>query len=86
MLERTPFRQVRCHLGRPEAAFVIERIVDLAADELGIDPAELRRRNMIPPEKLQEITEELGKKGYDGHSLDKILGGNWMRVMRQVWK
>ncbi len=31
--------------GRPEAAFVIERMVDIAADELGIDPAELRRRN-----------------------------------------
>ena len=33
--------------GRPEAAYVIERIVDLAADQLGIDPAELRRRNYI---------------------------------------
>src|SRR5438067_6840070 len=38
--------------GRPEAAFVIERMVDLAADELGIDPAELRRRNTIPPEAM----------------------------------
>ena len=35
--------------GRPEAAFVIERMVDIAADELGIDPAELRRRNYISP-------------------------------------
>jgi len=34
--------------GRPEATFVVERIVDLAADELGIDPAELRRHNFIP--------------------------------------
>lgn len=34
--------------GRPEAAYVIERLVDLAADELKIDPAEIRRRNMIP--------------------------------------
>jgi carbon-monoxide dehydrogenase large subunit len=33
--------------GRPEATFLVERIVDLAADELGIDPAELRRRNFI---------------------------------------
>src|SRR6266481_3958542 len=33
--------------GRPEAAYVIERMIDLAADELGIDPAELRRRNYI---------------------------------------
>src|SRR5690606_19686755 len=34
--------------GRPEASYLLERIVDLAADELGIDPAELRRRNFIP--------------------------------------
>jgi len=38
--------------GRPEAAYIIERLVDLAADELRIDPAELRRRNTIPPEAL----------------------------------
>jgi aerobic carbon-monoxide dehydrogenase large subunit len=35
--------------GRPEAAAYIERMMDLAADELGIDPAELRRRNFIDP-------------------------------------
>ncbi len=34
--------------GRPEAAYVLETMVDLAARELGIDRAELRRRNMIP--------------------------------------
>src|SRR6266581_1560728 len=34
--------------GRPEATFLLERVVDLAADELGMDPAELRRRNFIP--------------------------------------
>ncbi len=38
--------------GRPEAAYVIERLVDLAADQLGIDPAELRRRNTIPADAL----------------------------------
>ncbi|HEY7297754.1 MAG TPA: xanthine dehydrogenase family protein molybdopterin-binding subunit [Xanthobacteraceae bacterium] len=38
--------------GRPEAAYVIERLVDLAADELGIDPAELRRRNTVPPDAM----------------------------------
>ncbi|MFP6801990.1 MAG: xanthine dehydrogenase family protein molybdopterin-binding subunit [Pseudomonadales bacterium] len=36
--------------GRPEATFLVERIVELAAKELGIDPAELRRKNMIQPE------------------------------------
>jgi carbon-monoxide dehydrogenase large subunit len=38
--------------GRPEASYMIERLVELAADELGIDPAELRRRNYIAPEAM----------------------------------
>ncbi|MFZ0092828.1 MAG: xanthine dehydrogenase family protein molybdopterin-binding subunit, partial [Pseudolabrys sp.] len=38
--------------GRPEAAFVIERMIDLAADELSLDPAELRRRNYISPDQM----------------------------------
>jgi len=38
--------------GRPEASYMIERLVDIAAGELKIDPAELRRRNTIPPERM----------------------------------
>ncbi len=38
--------------GRPEAAYVLERTIDTAAAELGIDPAELRRRNYIPESAL----------------------------------
>ena len=38
--------------GRPEASFMIERMVEMAADKLGIDPAELRRKNTIPPEAM----------------------------------
>lgn len=38
--------------GRPEAAYLIERIVEVAAQELGIDAIELRRRNIIAKEKL----------------------------------
>ena len=34
--------------GRPEASYLIERLVDIAARETGIDPAELRRRNFVP--------------------------------------
>ncbi|HWK45764.1 MAG TPA: xanthine dehydrogenase family protein molybdopterin-binding subunit [Stellaceae bacterium] len=34
--------------GRPEATYLLERIVDMAAAETGIDPGELRRRNFIP--------------------------------------
>ena len=41
----TPYRSA----GRPEVIFVIERLIDLAADQLGLDPVALRRRNMIPP-------------------------------------
>ena len=35
--------------GRPEATVCLERIIDVAAAELGIDPAELRRRNLLAP-------------------------------------
>jgi carbon-monoxide dehydrogenase large subunit len=38
--------------GRPEATYVIERLIDDAARELGFDRAELRAKNLIPPEKL----------------------------------
>jgi carbon-monoxide dehydrogenase large subunit len=38
--------------GRMEAMFLIERLVDLFADEIGMDPAEVRRRNMVPPDKF----------------------------------
>ncbi len=38
--------------GRPEAAYVIERMVDVAAKQLKMDPAELRRKNYIPPESM----------------------------------
>src|SRR5438445_717623 len=36
--------------GRPEAAFFIERAMDVLADRLGMDPAEVRRKNFIPPD------------------------------------
>jgi carbon-monoxide dehydrogenase large subunit len=40
----TPYRSA----GRPEVIFVLERLIDRAADELGLDPVALRRRNMVP--------------------------------------
>ena len=46
-----PMRPYRGN-GRPEFAYVIERMVDEAADEIGIDRVELRRRNIIPPEAM----------------------------------
>jgi aerobic carbon-monoxide dehydrogenase large subunit len=38
--------------GRPEAAFVLDRLLDRAARRLGMDPAELRRRNLIRPDEM----------------------------------
>ena len=36
--------------GRPQGIFVVERLLDIAAKELGIDPIEIRMRNFIPPD------------------------------------
>jgi carbon-monoxide dehydrogenase large subunit len=38
--------------GRPEATYAIERVIELAARELGVDPITLRRRNLIPPSAM----------------------------------
>ncbi|WP_276205825.1 xanthine dehydrogenase family protein molybdopterin-binding subunit [Deinococcus sp. LM3] len=38
--------------GRPEATYLVERIVDIAAHELNMDPAELRRKNFIGPDEF----------------------------------
>lgn len=42
--------------GRPEAAALLERIIDMAADELDIDPVEIRKRNFIAPERFPVTT------------------------------
>ena len=42
--------------GRPEAVYIIERLIDQAAREIGIDPAELRRRNLIRPDAYPYAT------------------------------
>jgi carbon-monoxide dehydrogenase large subunit len=38
--------------GRPEAAYLVERGIDVLASELGLDPAEIRRRNFIAPDRF----------------------------------
>ncbi len=42
--------------GRPEAAYFMERLIEHAARQIGMDPAEIRRRNLIPPSKLPYTT------------------------------
>lgn len=43
--------------GRPEAAAFLERIMDMTAVELGLDPAEIRRRNFIAPDQFPFTTQ-----------------------------
>ena len=43
--------------GRPEACYLLERTMDIAARELGTDPAELRRKNLIPKERFPFQTQ-----------------------------
>jgi carbon-monoxide dehydrogenase large subunit len=38
--------------GRPQGIFVAERLLDIAAKELGLDPIEIRKKNFIPPDKF----------------------------------
>ena len=52
--------------GRPEAVFVMDRIVDALARELGLDPAELRRRNLVGP---GEMPHDVGLLYRDGNPL-----------------
>jgi aerobic carbon-monoxide dehydrogenase large subunit len=42
--------------GRPEASYLMERVIDVAADVTGIDAAELRRRNLIQSERIPYVT------------------------------
>jgi aerobic carbon-monoxide dehydrogenase large subunit len=61
--------------GRPEATYVVERLVETAARELAIDPAELRRRNFIPPDAFpyQTPVALVYDTGNYGASLDRAL-------------
>jgi carbon-monoxide dehydrogenase large subunit len=51
MTNTTPISAYR-GAGRPEATAAIERAMDLFADEIGMDPAEVRRRNLVPADKF----------------------------------
>ena len=60
--------------GRPEATFQLERVIDKAARELGIDPIEIRRRNFIKPDQFPYATPvalEYDTGNYDA-TMDKL--------------
>ena len=57
--------------GRPEVIFVIERLIDLAADRLALDPVALRQRNLIPS-AAQPYTNPLGLT-YDSGDYEQVM-------------
>ena len=61
--------------GRPEAAAFLERIMDIASDELDIDPVEIRKMNLIPKESLplQTLTGAKYDSGDYLSALEKAL-------------
>ncbi len=61
--------------GRPEAAYVVERLVDAAAQELGMAPEELRRRNFIPSSALpyETVTGFVYDSGEFERMMDEVL-------------
>jgi carbon-monoxide dehydrogenase large subunit len=69
----TPYRGA----GRQHGVFVIERLLDLAAGQLGLDRTEIRRRNFIPPEKFpydnQVIYQDFAPLVYDSGNYEILL-------------
>jgi len=57
--------------GRPEATQLLERLMDVAADELGMDPVEIRKKNLIAPDAFPLTT--LGGMNYDSGEYDLAL-------------
>ena len=73
---KTPIAAYR-GAGRPEATAAIERAMDLFAAEIGMDPAEVRRRNLIPADKFP-YQSPCGVRYDSGDyigALDKVLAG-----------
>jgi aerobic carbon-monoxide dehydrogenase large subunit len=69
----TPYRGA----GRQHGVFVIERLLDLAAHELAIDPVEIRRRNLIPPDAFpfnnEIIYQDFAPLQYDSGNYEPVL-------------
>jgi aerobic carbon-monoxide dehydrogenase large subunit len=69
----TPYRGA----GRQHGVFVMERLLDLVAHELDIDPAEIRRRNLIPPDAFpyrnEIIYQDFQPLEYDSGNYEPVL-------------
>ncbi len=57
--------------GRPEVNYLVERLIDKAAREMNIDPAEIRRRNLIKPEQMPYTT--FVGESFDSGDFPKML-------------
>jgi len=64
--------------GRPEAAYLIERLVDVAARDCGLSPVEIRRCNFIPPEAFPYPT--LGRHTYDSGEFARVMDAALVRA------
>ncbi len=66
--------------GREVGNFAIERLVDRLAQELGLDPVEIRRRNLVPPSAMPYET------GYRTSRVNTIFdGGDYPAMLEQAW-
>jgi CO/xanthine dehydrogenase Mo-binding subunit len=69
----TPYRGA----GRQHGVFVMERLLDLAAHELGIDPIDIRQRNLIPPDAFpynnEIIYQDFAPLRYDSGNYEPVL-------------
>lgn len=77
--------------GRPEATYLLERLVDVMAHELGMDPVEFRRKNLIPPDAFPYQTPvalQYDSGNYEAN-LDKALelvGYKQLRQQQEEWR
>ncbi len=71
--------------GRPEAAYVIERLVDTAARELGITPDALRRKNFIKP-KADALHDADGSRPTTPASSRRIWARSGARRLEGLWQ
>ncbi|MGQ4810635.1 Caffeine dehydrogenase subunit alpha [Candidatus Entotheonellaceae bacterium PAL068K] len=76
MTNKTPHAPYR-GAGRPEAVFVMDRAIDRLARILGLDPADIRRRNFVRPEEMPYNTGQLYRDGqpliYDSGNYPEAL-------------
>ncbi len=74
--------------GRPEATFMLERLIDMLADRLEMDPADVRRKNFIP--KFDDGHEVVTTLNYDSGdypgALEKLLEHTGYRALREKQK